>query len=254
MLLALPIFIGLTNYRPNTNPNYEAYQWPVPWNWIFSSAFWTAVFTGVLTISTYLLWRETKRLARGAETQREQLDLSIAAAQKAANAAELSAKAAVGVELPILNIETLGFTHPLPKTEQDYESWCSVTSPFIKVRNHGRTPAFVSSVIVNAKVDEIPLKPSYETIHPYFDPLIIEAGALCEYTERLFSARSRISWTDVQVARRTADDRKLHIWTRIEFTDFLGGKHSTAGIFVWNEFSERYDDWGVMHPDHSYRT
>jgi hypothetical protein len=64
--------------------------------------FLDGLFTAALTGSTALLWRETRRLAEGADDQAAKMAASIAVAEKAANAAQLSANTAISVELPYL--------------------------------------------------------------------------------------------------------------------------------------------------------
>src|SRR5438309_1916727 len=59
---------------------------------------WVAIFTGVLAIATIRLWNSTADLARFADQQATDMKASIAAAQKAADAADLNARAAVAAE------------------------------------------------------------------------------------------------------------------------------------------------------------
>ena len=82
------------------NPDYETYPaaYKNPFEYIFgwlSPEGWTALFTGVLTVSTILLWLETQRMASGGEEHSRDMKASIKAAQTAANAAGDNAKAAV---------------------------------------------------------------------------------------------------------------------------------------------------------------
>lgn len=80
LLFLVPLFRNY-NYFGQTNSQQQANYWQVPWSWITSAAFWTAIFTGALTWYNTRLWRETKRLAEGAEIQSQQLERSIAAAE-----------------------------------------------------------------------------------------------------------------------------------------------------------------------------
>ena len=94
--------------RPTHNqPTYEASsQEPDNLPWWKSSAVWTAIFTGVLTLSTIGLWLQTKRLAEGADDQSGKMERSIAAAQTSADAAQLQAKAMIASVRAALHLET----------------------------------------------------------------------------------------------------------------------------------------------------
>jgi len=78
--LAWLLLAGPENRGGNGPPNHE----PNYWEWIFSAAFWTAFFTGALTISTVFLWwttRENLRHSqadskRQSEETREQIELA----------------------------------------------------------------------------------------------------------------------------------------------------------------------------------
>ncbi len=68
-----------------------------------------ATFTGMLWWSTRALWRETRRLAEGADDQSNKMEASIAVAEKAAKAATASAsvaeKALIATDRPWIAIE-----------------------------------------------------------------------------------------------------------------------------------------------------
>jgi hypothetical protein len=67
LLFLLGVLTPLAHYDGDQQLQAKAYEWV--WGWLTSAAFWTAAFTGILTLSTYLLWRETERLAEGGERQ-----------------------------------------------------------------------------------------------------------------------------------------------------------------------------------------
>jgi len=59
--LALFLIVGPANHGSDSGTDQKANYWV--WEWLTSAAFWTAAFTGALTVSTYFLWRATRRAA-----------------------------------------------------------------------------------------------------------------------------------------------------------------------------------------------
>ena len=121
-----PAAIPPSTQGANAATNNKFYE--LIWATLISASFWTAVFTGALTLSTVLLWRATKRLSEGAETQAEDTRKSLAIAKQ-------SADAAVAAQRPWLFIETkilspLTFTEEGPSIKLGFE-----------IHNVGNTPA-----------------------------------------------------------------------------------------------------------------
>ena len=87
-----PHAVNLVPQTGRAPPNNEFYKWIGEILW--SAAFWTAVFTMLLTVSTVLLWIATKRIAAGAEVQSQDTKESIKIAARAAKAAEAAATVA----------------------------------------------------------------------------------------------------------------------------------------------------------------
>ena len=115
--------------------------------------------------------------------------ISAKAAKKAAAAAERHATAAIGVELPFLNIEGVRLNHEPPIDAALIDNWDGTFTPFVKIKNHGRTHALITSVIINAKIARvIPAEPTYIQINKYFSPVVLESGKDHEYGEYLFRA------------------------------------------------------------------
>ena len=83
------LFIGPTDTRPNSTAHCTE-NCEVPW--YISATAWTCLFTFVLTVSTVLMWWETRKLAQGADDQSAKMADSIAAAKKSADAANLHAR------------------------------------------------------------------------------------------------------------------------------------------------------------------
>lgn len=132
--LAWFLFIGPAKGSPACGTSNTP-QCDLPW-WD-SAAFWTAAFTFFLTVSTGLLWWQTRRLAEGAETQAKDIKAQILATERLAEAARKSADVAelslVALERPYMFIKSGVF---LGKNK---------CIPF-SVVNHGKTPGVIKEV------------------------------------------------------------------------------------------------------------
>lgn len=81
-------------------------------DWIMAiSALFTLFFTIGLTVSTYLLWRETQRLAKGAEAQAKDFKASLAHTESLANAtmksSELAERTYINTYRPVLILRAI---------------------------------------------------------------------------------------------------------------------------------------------------
>src|SRR5689334_18737756 len=72
------LFVGPTDHTANQTGKAKSLFLGL------SAEAWTALFTGVLTGSTILLWVETRRMASGSDEQAAKMERSIAEAAKAA--------------------------------------------------------------------------------------------------------------------------------------------------------------------------
>lgn len=122
--------------------------------WDIASTVAVAAFTGILAISTILLWLDTRRLRKRADKQSVDMDKSIAVANKAADAAALSAKSLINVERPWLVIQF---------AQDSKEPGRFIFSCI----NQGRTPAKVISISAEHKFvadpSRLPTPPIYDS-------------------------------------------------------------------------------------------
>jgi hypothetical protein len=168
------LFVGPGHYNTDARAKHEAQQY-LPrlldffLSCVVSASFWTAVFTAALTWSTVGLWRQTKRLASGADEQLKKMVDSTAAAQTAADAAVKSAntaeRALIELERPYLVVEATVTV----SEDRIFAERKSVSSIFpslrfgtaeVIFRNLGRTPAsltFIHYVFLPSPRETIPI-------------------------------------------------------------------------------------------------
>lgn len=167
--------------------------------------------------------------------QRQAADFkaSIAAAQKAAEAADLSAKAAIGVELPSLHVENVTATL---QDSHSFNEWIKSFSIRISIRNYGRTPAFITEVIVNmmaCKNGEVPNRPIYKEFTIVPRQLVVPPGQATEFTE--YSYFNNCHFSEEDISNILSGDINIYVYGVIRFRDFLDADHAREYIFIYVE-------------------
>jgi hypothetical protein len=224
---------------------------------------WLERLTGVLAVSTIGLWYVTwqtldhsrRDAARQARDNRISLRLSARAAnasRKAAEATDLSAQAAIGMEIPRIHIESVDTDASIPDAGGDADGWQQTLSPSIVVKNFGRTPAFVSETIINAKIaTSISRDPEYVRHTKYPTVSVLEPGVPKRYEELLFKGVEE--FTAEQITELLSGNATLYIWGKIIFTDFMGAAHERGFIWSWKREVGSFWDRSNAYPKYSYQ-
>ena len=111
----------------------------------------------------FYVWWQAKKTADSAKATQRVVEVmdgqtailrdSVAAAQASADAAKMSAKAAMGVSVPTLMLNKFVFA---PFGNDDLESKLRLPCVKIAVKNYGQTPAFLKSYAVEFTCEELP--------------------------------------------------------------------------------------------------
>jgi hypothetical protein len=146
--LPVLLFIGPANssaYAAAQHAGQQDTVWSYLLGCVSSSAFWTAIFTLALTISTALLWWQTKRLAEGAEDQSRKMAASIDEMRRSADAATETAKAVPVLERAYVFLDNrIRFQRPTTWSAADTQT----STPFSAwLINYGKTPAVITQFI-----------------------------------------------------------------------------------------------------------
>lgn len=181
-------------------------------------AFFTAVlaaFTIVLGGSTILLWWETRK---GGEINR-----------RLAIAAELSAKAAIGVELPIFRVTVDGFGYGSSlEADGTRHPWC--TNNRLVLFNFGRTLAFPLELVCGwAAGTDLPLIPVYAFRKEFLAGTIIDPDRMKPFEMHI----SECSFHHPSVTREIilAEEQKLWFYFSLIYLDFMQTRHEAR--FCW---------------------
>jgi len=216
-----------------------------------------AISTAIIAAYTIILGRATIGLRNAAEQQRTDTLRAIKAAERAAKAtkrsvkamrdsearqatdfkasiaaAELSAQAAINVELPFLFIDRVSVN---PRGGASFEEWTRRLTADVVISNYGRTPAFVTKVVVNLHVGDASLTviPTYRHRPTASENFVITNGTPHTVTEyRCFEKSNIANEMTLDLFETLLNgDAGLYIYGLIEFRDFMDKPH-TSGVHL----------------------
>lgn len=178
------------NHFQENIPNVE---WHLPswygfFRWPNGTTTWAIILTLIVIADQT---KQTAKAARAGQTAAEAalaqshqmrkqtkiLGDSVATAQKAADAAEISAKAAMGVAVPTLVLQEFAWG---PIGEASPEDFLRIPRIKIAIKNYGQSPAFVRAYDVVFTLEELPSEPVYNE-PPYsfdLDNIVVDSGAV----------------------------------------------------------------------------
>lgn len=145
------------------------------------------------------------------------LGKSVVAAQTSADAAEISAKAAMGVAVPVLMLCEFDF---LPSPDQTLVS--DLRRPYIRilVKNFGQTPAFLRSYAVEFSCNEHPSDLKYPHV-VYCDPgTAVEAGKSFPLVDPWVT--SPVEFSEDDAAAIAAGSKTLFVYGCVRYGDVFG--------------------------------
>ena len=177
---------------------------------------------------THTLARTSVHQAGHMSEQTEILRQSVAIAKTAADAAEMSAKAAMGVAVPTLMLDEFQLiapgTHPLVR---------SLRSPWmqISVKNYGQSPAFLKSFAVQFTCEELPEHLSYPWLLHY-DPIVtLEPGHT-----HILEEKGVFPWsefTDEDASAIASGKKTLTIYGCVWYDDVFGSPIRELKFCKW---------------------
>ncbi len=223
---------------------------------------WLTFFTAALVISTIALWltafsdgrkrdKDTKVSLDIANRHAEDVRAQLAIAEIHARAATKAADSAINLEFPILHIEEITAANSYAK---DNGAWIRHFTPKLTIKNYGRTPAFVSEVLINVEIAKaLPDPPSYQTIITIPDDFVVEEKGKYLWTDYLMKRAIRFS--DADILTLTATDKAyFFIYGYIKYTDIWGNSHRYGFIYTWNVGTDSITPVSPKtYPHYSYR-
>lgn len=208
---ALPIAEGSQQKAEGrAEPAEDAGSKPESW-WnnfrcdVNASDYFIALFTLILAVVTGFLWWTTHRLWKSGEGQ-------IAATKMAAEAADLSAKAAVGVEIARLVMRKVELPNLNPT------SWnLPGTKISVKWVNLGRTEGLI---VFDCLVWEVCLDLAPSPRYPLHTQHAVPSTMVVKPDEH-FQFQRDFRLTEEQIAQLTSGNARLWVYGYVDFLDFL---------------------------------
>lgn len=203
----------------------------------------TVLATLIIAYFTYTLWDATHGLRKLATKQAEDMQTSLRiaavsarATQKAARAADISAQAAVLIDLPILHIERMTTTIPW---EDDVREFLRCFVPVIDIKNYGRSPAFVNEVLINTTVGEaLPDTPIYTRLRYYQEEFVVDSGIVRPFDETIIFGE--IVLPKEQLIDLVEESSTLFIYGYVLYRDLWGVAYKHGFIYAWVFGSNRF--------------
>jgi hypothetical protein len=179
----------------------------------------TAISTLVVAVFTGTLWWVTWGMVKITKEQRVDLLRSVNAAESAAGAANLSASAAIGVELPRFLLSSAFMSHA-----ENIPELLRNGNPSIYIKNHGRTAAemlFYSAYLTVRA--ELPDEPQYPPpIQLNLGTIVASGGDFIIKDHNVYGGLS-----DESVELVMTKKSRLWLVGAISYRDFLGASHLT---------------------------
>lgn len=207
------------------------------------------LFNGLVALFIYRLWRTNAGVNDLLRAQSQALTQTLGvlketadATRQIADAALLQARAAVGVELPRLELGAIELVHADESIRQ------ALKAPAVALRfvNHGRTTAFLTTRCVELRLaDALPAEAEYRTIDELEIAEAVASGASAEAgaAQRL----GELSETEVEALR--LGRRTLWVYGFVAFRDFLGIEHRKGFCLRWRPPSAQAAIGGSFQPD-----
>lgn len=173
-------------------------------HWWTNSEWWLVIIAGLTGgVIGWQSW-ETRKSAQATRD-------SIPHQEKAAKAASLNAKAAIGIAIPTLRLETFELI-------ADWRDQDSLRSPVLKiiVRNYGTTPAFLTSMALAFICGDLPAKPDYTSV-PYSGDRVVPAGK-----DRTLTAQRSLPYLSTDEVKAITEERTgFTICVRLSYQDIF---------------------------------
>jgi hypothetical protein len=194
-----------------------------------SVAFWIALFTLALTVSTILLWRETRRLAERADDQARKMEQSI----------ELARKEFLATHRPKIAVRRV---EPIFASGEPLEIRFGVINKGESVARSIRWKAATYLLNNIGAIHGIPSLPG--KAHSYDQSLDVGQG-------QTFSVKEAVPFHGPDMISIENGERILHVLGYVQYKDDTGTDRVT-GFFRYYDPSQRRFH-AVNDPDYEYR-
>jgi hypothetical protein len=198
--------------------------------------FWLMVFTGLLSVSTILLWTTTFRAAK---------DTRIAA-DAAKKSAEISERALIDLEgaflYPVIESDSIdesfkGFSF----YDHTNSQTCPVTPEItFKIKNYGRSfalPQNISGIFFYGESEDA----RHDASAGFFPDLLIGAGDTSdvEFTRRMIQTINKEDYLAIMKGAV-----RIYLRGNIIFSDIFGNQYEQTYCLTWGPVTKKFIAWG----------
>lgn len=238
--------------RPNNVANEHPHEGSQKGKWYdtflnHTPDWFVAAFTALLTFVTYRLVTSTNKLWEAGErqialaretatAQSRETRRSIAVAERAADAAMLNARAAIGIELPFLRIDPAKFGNGATRGNDGSLRYCFYVAEII-VSNSGRTKAIPITIEFGWTFGaELPPEPEYRWDSPFKVDAVIEPAPAEPVAFWLHGLEMEVPANALE--QLTKGDAKFWFYARLTYLDFMGARRMTC--MCWRRAESPY--------------
>jgi hypothetical protein len=169
--------VKLTSLPPVTIADKQKTFWDLVFDWgPWAFGLFLAIAGGVQLMLLKITWKTIQEQKTEMAIQTGILKDSVAASQKAADAAEISAKAAMGVAVPTLVISKFSFDNELRQNPAAFYQYPKVR---LELKNYGQSPAFLRKYAINFSWNDDPWK---KCIGYAFEDRVVDAGETYQFS------------------------------------------------------------------------
>jgi hypothetical protein len=207
--------------------------------WYTRPDWWVAGFTGALFFATVGLWVFTALMWRATKRAVDEGKTAIAAAQRSAQAAEVMAEAAIGIELPRPYVHTITLNDNAPGEilESTLKDILKIPRVRVVIKNWGRTPTFLEQESADIGISPLaPTSPGYRSSSSLDSGTVIEGRSVRSLRDARYT--EIISAEGVQNLLNGAT--RLWVYGYVQYRDFLGDQHCME--FIHKLHIVKHDD------------
>ncbi|MHB2007160.1 MAG: hypothetical protein ACYCOX_03850 [Acidobacteriaceae bacterium] len=187
---------------------------------IHTQADWMETQTGHISRQADMAQRQARLISRQVsqmENQTEILGDSVSASQKSAAAADMSAKAAMGVAVPTLMLYGFAFASKPGCTANDFFTHPGV---ILVAKNFGQSPAFLKGYTITFTCEDLPDEPVYSFPYPCNAEAVVDSRRTFLPEKDTLTLDKPMSDSDVLAL--VSGQKRLTVYGYISYGDIFG--------------------------------
>ncbi len=263
---ALTTLAGEIQANGRANPINQIAKPPQKWGVKFwcetrASDFAVGLFTLFLFIATYFLWRETERLAKGADDQADKMERTVSESARAATAMEgvaasmkenvENAKGIAATQREFWQMQMRAYISVVIGTAVYQERDKEIRfAGHPRIMNDGMTPAHNVRTFIRSTIVKFPIPENFKFDLPEAKSQVGPAIGPRQHRDIWAVVDDFVGDQDVKGIKDLSGGRCLFCWGKVTYDDAFGKPHTShfAQILYWKPNDSV---WGVYEPRHN---